>query len=73
MDPKPDPQADGAPLSKGLTIVWSLLVAALVIFLAVGALLPSTKRARIDVEELHRLRAQPTTSVPASPTTAETP
>jgi hypothetical protein len=67
MDRKPDQQAAGAPLSKGLTIVWSLLLSGLVIFLAVGALLPSTKRARIDLEELHRLRAQPATS----PTTAE--
>jgi hypothetical protein len=40
---------------KFLTIVWALLLAVGVIALAGGVLLPSTKRARVDWDELRRL------------------
>jgi hypothetical protein len=38
------------------SILWSLLIAAGIIFVAGSILLPSTKSAKVDLEELRRLR-----------------
>jgi hypothetical protein len=40
------------------SILWSLLIAAGIIFVAGSILLPSTKSAKVDLEELRRLREQ---------------
>lgn len=53
------------PLRIG-SIVWSMLLGAGVIALRVGVILPSTKRARIDLHELHSADAENPASADAS-------
>ena len=44
--------------SKWLTVLWALLLGTGVVALAGSMLLPSTKRARVDLEQLRRMHEQ---------------
>ena len=57
---------------KWLSIVWAMLIGIGLIALAGSVLLPSTKRARVDWEELHRLRTEPEAATAATAATART-
>ena len=43
---------------KLLTILWALLLGAGIVALAGSILLPSTKRARVDLNQLRRMQAE---------------
>jgi hypothetical protein len=43
---------------KGLSILWAVLIGIGLVALGGSMLLPSTKRARVNVEELHRLNVE---------------
>ena len=45
------------PAKKALTILWSALIAGLLIALAGSVLLPSTKRSRLTPEQLQQFAA----------------
>jgi hypothetical protein len=68
---------------KTTSVLWAVLVGIGIIALAGSVMLPSTKRARVGVEELHRLseerrlameaeEAAKAATVPATTTTAAT-
>jgi hypothetical protein len=73
----------GAEPTRGLkilSVLWAVLIGLALIALAGSVLLPSTKRARVNVEELRRMNeerrlaaeeaAAAATTSPASPATA---
>ena len=57
------------PVLKVGSIIWALVIGAVVLVLGASIMLPSTKRARMDFKELEALRqaeTQPTTG-PSEP------
>jgi hypothetical protein len=69
---------------KWASVLWALLIGAGIIALAGSVLLPSTKRARVDWDEVRRMQAeeeaeaaapatQSTTDPSTAPTTAPAP
>ena len=57
---------------KWVTILWALILGAGVIALAGSMLLPSTKRARVDWDELRRMREQEELAASAAATQPDT-
>ena len=64
---------------KSLSILWAVLIGIGLVALGGSILLPSTKRARVNVEELHRLSqeraaaAEAEAAAPTQPTTTASP
>ncbi|MEA2708213.1 MAG: hypothetical protein QOF78_814 [Phycisphaerales bacterium] len=54
---------------KWLSIVWALLLGVGIIALAGSILLPSTKRARVDWDEVRRMNAEDQAALTTAPTT----
>jgi hypothetical protein len=69
----PSGSGDGGGGSRGLkslSILWAVLIGIGLVALGGSILLPSTKRARVNVEELHRLSQERAAAFEAEATAA---